>query len=106
MTMLYGTSYGTSPLTLRALPLRKGDTSTNHKSNIINHPSNINRHEKRTFGKNPQHHHHHPDCNRNYLRGNIVHVAILKHNPKTQPATRNFATFAIFHFRVLSPVGL
>ena len=77
-----------------------------HQSYIINHTSNINRHEKRTLAKNPQHRHHHPDCNRNYLRGNIVHVAILKHNPKTQPATRNFATFAISHFRVLSPVGL
>ena len=41
MTMLYGTSYGTSPLALRALPLHKGDTSTNHKSNIRNQTSYI-----------------------------------------------------------------
>ena len=25
------------------IPLRKGDTSTNHKSNIINHTSNMNK---------------------------------------------------------------
>ena len=43
ISFLYGTSYGTSPLALRALPLRKGDTSTNQKSYIINHTSNMNK---------------------------------------------------------------
>ena len=42
ISFLYGTSYGTSPLALRALPLRKGEIR-NHKSNIINHTSNMNK---------------------------------------------------------------
>ena len=78
MTMLYGTSYGTSPLALRALPLRKGEIR-NHTSNIINHTSNINRHEQISLAKNPEHRHHGAYRHRHHFRCDFVHGSVIAH---------------------------
>ena len=78
MTMLYGTSYGTSPLALRALPLRKGDTSEiiHHKSNIIH--QNINHHEQKSLAKNPEHRHHGAYRHRHHLWRDLLHGHLNK----------------------------
>ena len=77
MTMLYGTSYGTSPLALRALPLRKGGII--HQTSYIKHHKSYIKHEQISLAKNPEHRHHGAYRHRHHFRSDFVHGRVMAH---------------------------
>jgi len=64
---------------------------------MSNHTKTHDYEQARDLAENHPHRHHYPDGYRNYFWCNILYVASLaaRHPQKTQPATRNFATFVI-----------
>jgi len=65
-------------------------TQKNYQLSIINY------YEERNLAENHPHRHHDSDGYRHYIWCYILHVASAETaTPKTQPATRNFATLAV-----------